>query len=56
MPQLEGDMSSSEAEAWGVALTFHHQWMVLSRAHALALVALQKNIMKVGGTEVEILV
>lgn len=45
--QLEGGLSATEASLWGNCLTFHHQWMVLSRQHALALVALKGDILKV---------
>jgi hypothetical protein len=40
-------MTNSEAHEWGNALTFHHQWMVLSREHAAALVQHRREIMMV---------
>jgi hypothetical protein len=43
-----GAMGEREAAAWAEALTFHHQWMVLSREHAAALVALRKEVILVG--------
>lgn len=44
--RLDADMSHHMSQAWANALTFHHQWMVLSREHALALVALKPEIIK----------
>ncbi len=41
-------MGLADAKAWSEALTFHHQWMVLSREHALALVAHKLTLIKVG--------
>jgi hypothetical protein len=38
------EMDMDEAQRWAQALTFHHQWMVLSREHAAALVLLTKEI------------
>jgi hypothetical protein len=40
-------MTHREAAEWGEALTFHHQWMVLSREHAAALVHHRKEIVMV---------
>lgn len=40
-------MGEREAAAWAEALTFHHQWMVVSREHAASLVALRKDIITV---------
>lgn len=40
-------MTEEEAQAWGRALTFHHQWMVMSREHAAALVHHTREIMMV---------
>lgn len=40
-------MTQSEAADWGEALTFHHQWMVLSREHAAALVHHRREIVMV---------
>lgn len=40
-------MIEREAAAWAEALTFHHQWMIISREHALALVALKREMMQV---------
>ena len=41
-------MTRREAHSWGDALSFHHQWMVLSREHAAALVHHRRDIIKVG--------
>jgi hypothetical protein len=38
------EMDMQEAQRWAQALTFHHQWMVLAREHAAALVLLTKEI------------
>ena len=43
-------MTQEEAQAWGAALTFHHQWMVLSREHVTALVQDMKDLMLVRHT------
>jgi len=40
-------MTEEEAQSWGRALSFHHQWMVLSREHAAALVHHAREIMMV---------
>lgn len=40
-------MTEEEAQSWGRALTFHHQWMVLSREHAAALVLNMREIVVV---------
>eukprot|EP00882_Tetradesmus_deserticola_P028387 GHRQ01031621.1.p3 GENE.GHRQ01031621.1~~GHRQ01031621.1.p3 ORF type:complete len:112 (+),score=35.47 GHRQ01031621.1:560-895(+) len=40
----ELEMGMDEAQRWAQALTFHHQWMVLAREHAAALVLLTKEI------------
>jgi alkylhydroperoxidase family enzyme len=45
--RVAGGLGEREAAAWAEALTFHHQWMVLSREHAAALVALRRNIITV---------
>lgn len=45
--RLTGGMSEREAAAWAEALSFHHQWMIVSREHAAALVALRKDILQV---------
>ncbi|WIA30500.1 hypothetical protein OEZ86_000584 [Tetradesmus obliquus] len=42
------EMDLTEAQDWAQALTFHHQWMVLAREHAAALVLLTKEIGVVG--------
>lgn len=46
-------LTPPEAAAWRDALTFHHQWMVLSREHAAALVHHRREILMVreGGRE-----
>eukprot|EP00775_Hariotina_reticulata_P002315 gene2315-2623_t len=44
----EADMSEEEAQGWGRALVFHHQWMLLAREHAAALVSMSRDIMAVG--------
>jgi hypothetical protein len=41
-------MTRRQAASWGDALSFHHQWMVLSREHAAALVHHRRDIIKVG--------
>jgi len=46
--RVTGGMGEREAAAWAEALTFHHQWMVVAREHAAALVALRKEIIQVG--------
>lgn len=38
------EMDLTEAQDWAQALTFHHQWVVLAREHAAALVLLTKEI------------
>lgn len=38
------ELGELEAQNWGRALLFHHQWMVLAREHAAALVMLSKEI------------
>jgi hypothetical protein len=43
----EADMSEEEAQGWGRALIFHHQWMVLAREHAAALVSMSRDIIAV---------
>jgi hypothetical protein len=45
--QLDCCMAQQEAAAWGRALTFHHQWMVLCREHAAALVHHKQDVIKV---------
>ncbi len=40
-------MTNSEAHEWGNTLTFHHQWMVLAREHAAALVKHRREILMV---------
>jgi hypothetical protein len=40
-------LTQAEAAAWGDALTFHHQWMVLSREHAAALVHHRREVLMV---------
>jgi hypothetical protein len=47
----EGGMNQQEAAAWGKALSFHHQWMVLSREHAAALVHHRHDVSKVRGCQ-----
>ncbi|KAF6259584.1 hypothetical protein COO60DRAFT_995842 [Scenedesmus sp. NREL 46B-D3] len=42
------EMDMAEAQRWAQALNFHHQWMVLAREHAAALVLLTKEIGVVG--------
>jgi hypothetical protein len=42
-------MDREEADTWGNALSFHHQWMVLSREHAAALVHHSREIILVRG-------
>jgi hypothetical protein len=42
-------MDQEEADTWGNALSFHHQWMVLSREHAAALVHHRRDIILVRG-------
>lgn len=44
---VDTSMTEEEAQSWGRALTFHHQWMVLSREHASALVVHSREIMMV---------
>ncbi|KAF8068441.1 PU1 [Scenedesmus sp. PABB004] len=50
LEQLESDtgLAGAEAQEWARALTFHHQWMVLCRDHAAALVALATEISVIG--------
>lgn len=43
------ELTKAEAQQWSQALTFHHQWMVLSREHAAAVVKLRTEITVVGG-------
>lgn len=50
--QLEGCSTQREAAAWGKALTFHHQWMVLCREHAAALVHHMHDVIRVRGSTV----
>lgn len=42
------ELTKAEAQQWSKALTFHHQWMVLSREHAAAVVKLRTEITVVG--------
>jgi hypothetical protein len=44
--------TQQQAERWSRALTFHHQWLVVSRAHALALVQNMADILKVSALPV----
>lgn len=47
------EMDMAEAQRWAQALNFHHQWMVLAREHAAALVLLTKEIGVVSGAQVQ---
>jgi hypothetical protein len=42
----DGGFSAEEARRWSRALTFHHQWMVLSREHALVLCGMKAELLK----------
>lgn len=42
--QEDTNLDRVEAHKWSQALTFHHQWMVLSREHAAAVVKLRTEI------------
>ena len=44
---LDVGMDEEDVQRWGWGLTFHHQWLVLSRAHAAALGSLRAEIMVV---------
>jgi hypothetical protein len=39
--------SDRQAQAWADALTFHHQWMVLSREHVAALLQHRREVIEV---------
>lgn len=39
--------SDSQAQEWSKALTFHHQWMVLSREHVAALLQHRTEVIEV---------
>ncbi len=45
--QVVGGLGAGEAANWAEALTFHHQWMLVSREHAAALYTLRKDIIQV---------
>jgi hypothetical protein len=40
-------LTAAAAAAWRDALTFHHQWCVLAREHAAALVHHMRDILRV---------
>lgn len=42
------ESTPGEADNWVQSLTFHHQWMVLCREHAAAVVKLRSEINVVG--------
>ncbi len=45
--QHEAGLKAGAARTWAQGLTFHHQWMVLSRQHAQLLVAHKAEMLKV---------
>lgn len=44
----EGSYTRQQAQQWGKALTFHHQWLVVPREHAQVLVQNMEEVLQVG--------